>query len=76
MQSPDGQRLYISDQTANGLAIIDLAKRGEPVRVKLGDSPEGIYVSPDGRWLAAAIEENNQVLIIDTANLSVANASR
>ena len=36
--------------------------------------PKAIYVSPDGRWLAAAIEENNQVLIVDTATLTIARA--
>src|SRR4029078_4186930 len=49
-----------------------LAGTSAPVRVKLGDSPEGIYVSSDGRFLAAAIEENNQVLIVDTARLAIA----
>src|SRR4030095_11774000 len=65
-----GARLYLSDQTTNSLIVVDTAKRAEIARAKLGDSPEAIYVSPDGRFLSAAIEENNQVLIVDTASLA------
>ena len=67
---PTASALYLSDQTDNALVVIDLASASAPARVKLGDSPEGIYLSPDGRWLSAAIEENNQVLFVDTATLT------
>ena len=40
--------------------------------IPLGDSPEAIYLSPDGKWLSAAIEENDLVLLIDTATLKIA----
>ena len=40
--------------------------------IALGDSPEAIYLSPDGKWLSAAIEENDQVVLVDTATLKVA----
>ena len=59
--SPDGKRLYLSDQTGNALVVVDLAKSATIATVPLGDSPEAIYLSPDGKWLSAAIEENDQV---------------
>src|SRR5258705_289802 len=68
----DGKRLYISDQTANALVVIDLERNVEAARVQLGDSPEAIYLSQDGKWLSAAIEENDQVLLIDTATNTIA----
>ena len=40
--SLDGKRLYISDQTANALVVVDLARNVEAARVPLGDSPEAI----------------------------------
>ena len=40
-------------------------------RLPLGDSPEAIYLSPDGKWIAAAIEENDQVMLVDTATNKV-----
>ena len=39
--------------------------------IPLGDSPEAIYLSPDGKWLSAAIEENDMVLLIDTGTLKI-----
>jgi len=47
--SPDGKRLYISDQTANALVVVDVERRAEAARVPLGDSPEAIYLSSDGK---------------------------
>src|SRR5690242_725656 len=54
--SPDGTRLYLSDQTGNALVVVDTAKREAVATIALGDSPEAIYVSADGKWLSAAIE--------------------
>src|SRR5206468_9534186 len=65
-------RLFLSDQTANALVVVDTGKQTEIARVPLGESPEAIYLSPDGKWLSAAIEEDNQVVIVDTAALKVA----
>src|SRR3954470_4131554 len=45
--SLDGKTLYLSDQTANALVVVDTEKRAETGRVALGDSPEAIYLSPD-----------------------------
>ena len=64
-------RLYLSDQTANALVVVDTAKGQVIATIPLGDSPEAIYLSPDGKWLSAAIEENDQVIIVDTAALKV-----
>src|ERR1051326_3276042 len=41
---------YVSDQPANALLVIDLEKRAVTKKVDLGESPEGVYVSPDGKW--------------------------
>ena len=68
--SLDGSRLFISDQTANALITIDLGKREVVASTALGSSPEAIYLSPDGKWLSAAIEEDDQVLLIDAVSAS------
>ncbi len=34
--------------------------------IALGRSPEGVGISPDGRWVAAAVEETNDVAFVDT----------
>jgi YVTN family beta-propeller protein len=45
-------------------------------RIALGKSPEAIYLSIDGKLLAAAVEENDQVVIVDTGTLKVARTVR
>ncbi len=69
--SPDGTRLFVSDQTGNALVVVDLTKDAQIGKLALGDSPEAIYLSPDGKRLTAAIEENDQVLVIDVGALKV-----
>ena len=71
--SLDGSRLFISDQTANALLTADLVKREVVATTALGSSPEAIYLSPDGKWLSAAIEEDDQVLLIDAASGTIAH---
>src|SRR5439155_1647947 len=68
----DGARLFISDQAANALVTIDVARREVVATTALGSSPEAIYLSPDGKWLSAAIEEDDQVLLIDAVSGRIA----
>ena len=35
-------------------------------QIALGESPEGVGISPDGRWVVAAVEETNDVAFVDT----------
>src|SRR5690606_39814712 len=67
-----GDWLYVSDQPNNRLQLIDLRKRQAGGTIALGESPEGVYASPDGRWIAAAIEESNDVAIVDTRTKQLA----
>lgn len=70
--STDGSRLFASDQTANALVVGDLRSGTQIAKVDLGDSPEAVYLSPAGRWLAGAIEENDAATIVDVSALTVA----
>src|SRR5699024_1104671 len=60
----------------NAVLVFDLARKAEVGRVPVGDSPEAIYLSADGKWLSAAVEENDQVALIDTAKLEVTRRIR
>jgi YVTN family beta-propeller protein len=46
---PTVARLYISDQDANSLVVYDTEKQAELAKDQVGESPEAIYLSPDGR---------------------------
>ena len=67
-----GNWLYVSDQPNNRLQMIDLQQRKAAGVIALGESPEGVYASPDGRWIAAAMEESHDVAITDTQTNKVA----
>jgi YVTN family beta-propeller protein len=67
-----GNWLYVSDQLHNSLQLVNLKTRKLGPAIALGKSPEGVYASADGQWVAAAIEENDEVAIVDTKSRSVA----
>lgn len=66
MISSDGQRAWVSNQP-NQLLMIDLVKREPAGAIAIGDSPEGVGISADGRWIAVAVEETNDVVFVDAA---------
>ncbi|MFX7981044.1 hypothetical protein ABTK42_19635, partial [Acinetobacter baumannii] len=74
--SPDGRRAYVSDQPGNRLVVLDLAARRQAGEIPLGESPEGLGQSPDGRWVVAAVEESNEVVFVDTRTMARSFAVR
>src|SRR5205807_1900396 len=46
--TPDGKTVLITDLDAGELVVLDRASRKETKRLKLGKSPEGILIVPDG----------------------------
>jgi YVTN family beta-propeller protein len=62
--SHDGKRLFVSDQAANALLVVDLGRNAVVDTVALGESPEGVAISPAGDWIVAASEITNAVTFI------------
>ncbi len=63
--SRDGHTLFVTDEDAARVTVIDLA-RGKPIaRIPVGHEPEGVRLSPDGRYLLVTSESDNNVTIID-----------
>jgi YVTN family beta-propeller protein len=46
--SKDGKKLYVSDQPHNSLVVIDLERLAPVGSILLGESPEGVSISPEG----------------------------
>ena len=46
--SPDGRYLYVAEQTAKQIAVVDLAAQTVKKNIKLPNEPTGVAVSPDG----------------------------
>lgn len=70
--STDGRLVLVSDLSAGELAIFDAAARTERARLKLGRSPTGILIAPDGEHAFVAVSGENHVAVIDLKTLSVA----
>lgn len=67
--TPDGKRVLISDLEAGDLVVLDAVARKEIKRMKLGRSPEGILVTPDGSRAYVAVNGDNHVAVIDLKTL-------
>ena len=57
--NPEGTKLYVVVRDKNAVAIVDIKTAKQIGLVKVGDEPEGIDISPDGKTLAACLEEEN-----------------
>lgn len=73
----DGKRLYINNVHHNSVSVIDTATWTEVSRWTVDDkaaaaghrvSPDGLDVSPDGKWVATADYDSASVTVWETAN--------
>jgi YVTN family beta-propeller protein len=63
--SPDGRRLYVSNEDADSLTIIDLVAGKAMANVAVGKEPEGVTVSPDGKTVWVTGETDNNITSIN-----------
>lgn len=52
---PSGPRLYVSNETAGDVAVVDIASRTVTSRIQVGKRPRGVRVSPDGFTVYVAL---------------------
>jgi PQQ-dependent catabolism-associated beta-propeller protein len=63
--TPDGRRIYCSNEDAAEATALDVANGKVVATVRTGIEPEGVGISPDGRWVYVTAETSNTVTIID-----------
>lgn len=63
--------LYVSNQNGSQLQAIHTQTYAIEKTLTLGESPEAVYCSPDGQWVAVANEGSNSVSFISTAKWKV-----
>src|SRR4029077_5291639 len=69
-ESPDGSRIYISDEAQSTLDVTDGKTLQVVKRIPLSGHPNNIAVSPDGRRVyVGIIQAPGGVDVIDTASL-------
>lgn len=70
--SRDGRRLFVTEEDAARLAVLDARSARVLATVPAGREPEGVRVSPDGRWVLVTSEAENLVTVIDAKSYRVA----
>ena len=70
--SPDGKRLFVSNEDANTASVIDLETRQIVATVPVGIEPEGVTVRPDGKLVYVTGETSHTVSVIAADALVVA----
>ncbi len=68
--TPDAKLVLVSDLDAGELVVTDRATKKEIKRLRLGKSPEGILIQPDGSRAYVAVNGDNAVAIIDLKTLA------
>jgi YVTN family beta-propeller protein len=74
--SRDGRRLFVSEEGAGRLAVLDAVRASVLGSVPVGREPEGVRLSPDGRWVLVTSEEDNIVTIVDAKSYAVRGKAR
>lgn len=67
--SADGRRAYTADMESASVTVIDLEAGRRLAGIRLGGTPEGIALSPDGRTLWVADNDGARVYAFDAALL-------
>jgi DNA-binding beta-propeller fold protein YncE len=67
----DGKLVLISDLDGGELVVLDVSTKREIKRMKLGRSPEGILIAPDGERAFVAVNGENYLAVIDLKTLEV-----
>ena len=72
--SPDGSRVYVSNEDAAQMSVLDLVSGSIVHRVTVGEEPEAVAVRPDGRVVYVGCEADGNVVAVDTASAKVLGA--
>lgn len=66
--SPRTGTIYVSDETANVVHVIDAAALTERSRIVTGGRPRGMTFSPDRRLLYVAVGDDSRIDVVDLAS--------
>jgi YVTN family beta-propeller protein len=70
--SPDATLAFLPDLRGETLRVLDRASRKELARLAFaGGGPQGITITPDGRWLLQSLSRQGRVAVIDVATRTV-----
>src|SRR5205814_945701 len=64
--SADGSRLYVANEDAAQVSVVDVPSGTIVATVKIGEEPEGVTIRPDGKVVYVTSEGDGAVFAIDT----------
>lgn len=62
-----GNKVYVASEDTGQAVVLDAADGRVLTTMAVGGEPEGVGISPDGKWVYVTSEEDAQVAVIDTA---------
>lgn len=66
-----GKTLFVVDAKGGKIDALDVATDKLKAQIPVGDSPEGLGLSANGELLAACLEDDNAVALVDVKTLKV-----
>jgi YVTN family beta-propeller protein len=69
--SPDGTKIYVSNEDISAVSIIDIAT-GALKSLPVGAQPEGVKVSPDNKFVYVTSEETGEIFVLDPVSTKIA----
>jgi len=69
--SPDGKRLYVSNEDSAQATVLDTDRGTIVATLPMGHEPEGVRVAPNGKWVIVTSETDNSLSLVDTHSLEV-----
>jgi len=69
--SHDGKRLFVANEDSGTLTVVGIASGAIETTVRVGKEPEGVRVTPDGRWIVVTSESGNAIYVIDAHTLKM-----
>jgi YVTN family beta-propeller protein/cysteine-rich repeat protein len=69
--TPAGRELYVANQTANTVSVIDVPTRAVTATIVVGPGPRSMAVTPDGALVYVACTGGHTISVIGTATHAV-----
>jgi len=73
--SPDGRTAYVGSQDVpdhNAVVVVDIAGRRVTARLPVDQTPRGLTVSPDGKFVYFTEANSAEIQVLDTATNTIA----
>jgi YVTN family beta-propeller protein len=69
---PDG-KLFVTNRTANGVAVIDTQKRNVIRIIEISGQPVRAHLTPDNKWLLVTLIDSGELAVVDAKELTLAH---